>query len=252
MSKERFSFILFLALIIGAITYSPTLQSPFIDLSHQIKNFYLDAITATSNRIEEHFSQAETIAAQRKELEKYQRSHLISLQFANELSALLEENNATIAHRPDVTLVRALSYVKFGDINKVWLDFEDFNASRVYGLVHADTAAGIAIDRNGKPLALLNSDRKSAYAVFVGPEKAPGIVHGNGGNEMMVEYIPIYKKINIGDEVITSGLDHLFFAGLKVGKVTSVMLSQGYQTALVHPYYDATHPEYFHLIRAVR
>ncbi|MEO1938539.1 MAG: rod shape-determining protein MreC, partial [Sulfurimonas sp.] len=51
-----------------------------------------------------------------------------------------------------------------------------------------------------------------------------------------------------GDEVTTSGLDNIFFPGLKVGKVISLSKSQGYQRAVVEQYYKANRPSYFHII----
>ncbi|MEA1920917.1 MAG: rod shape-determining protein MreC [Campylobacterota bacterium] len=252
MSKERFSFIFFVALLLGAIYFSKTLQSPFIELSHTLKSFYHDVTKNLSDTITMHFDQAHTIAIQTKEIEKFKKSHLLSHQFASELSALFQEYNTSMDIRPEIALVRTLSYANFGDLTKVWIDFPEFNSSKVYGLTHDELAAGIVIERQGKPLALLNIDRKSAYAVFIGKSKAPGIAHGNGVKELIVEYIPTWKKIKIGDEVFTSGLDQLFFPGLKVGKVIEINNAQGYQNALIEPYFDATNPKYFHLIKRVR
>jgi len=252
MSKERFSFIFLVALLIGAIYYSKTLQSPFIELSHEIKSFYFKTLESLSQSISKHFDQAETIVLQKKEIEQFKQSHLLLHQFASELTAILKESNSSLSTKPDVSLCRALSYANFGDITKVWLDFPDFNRSKVYGLTHNELVAGIVIQEQNRPLALLNIDRKSSYAVMVGTSKAPGIVHGNGAKELVVEYIPTWKEIHVGDEVVTSGLDQLFFPGLKVGKVIEINKAQGYQNALVVPYYDATDPEYFHIIKRVR
>jgi rod shape-determining protein MreC len=252
MSKERFSFIFFMALLLAAIYFSKTLQAPFIDFSHEIKSIYNYLTQNISDTIDEHINQAHTISDQREKLLQFEQAHLVSHQFASELTALFQEYNTSIKVKPEVALTRALSYANFGDITKVWLDFPEFNSSKIYGLIHNGLTAGIVIERQGKPLALLNIDRKSAYAVFIGSSKAPGIAHGNGAKELLVEYIPTWKKINIGDEVLTSGLDQLFFPGLKVGKVISINKAQGYQNALVMPYYDATNPEYFHIIKNVR
>jgi len=252
MSKERFSFIFLVALLLGAIYYSKTLQSPFIELSHTIKSVYFQTLESLSQNISKHFDQADTIVLQKKEIEQFKQSHLLSHQFASELSAVFKECNTSLHIKPDVKLCRTLSYVNFGDITKVWLDFPEFNRSKIYGLTHNELVAGIVIEHHDRPLALLNIDRKSSYAVRVGRSKAPGIAHGNGAKKLVVEYIPTWKEIHVGDEVVTSGLDQLFFPGLKVGKVIKINKAQGYQNALVLPYYDATDPEYFHVIKSVR
>ncbi len=252
MIKKRFNIIIFLALFFGATYYSKTLQAPFIELSHSLKTYYHHSTKNLIDTIDMYFNQAQTISTQRQEIKNLKRSHLISHQFASELNAIFDECNSSIKVNPQVKLARTLSYSNFGDITKVWLDFPEFNSSKIYGLVHNELAAGIVTNRHGKALALLNIDRKSAYAVFVGEHKAPGIIHGNGVKDLIVEYIPTYKEIHIGDEVFTSGLDELFFPGIKVGKVISIDKSEGYQNAIVRPYFDATNPKYFHIIKSVK
>ena len=105
---------------------------------------------------------------------------------------------------------------------------------------------------NGKPLALLNRDIKSAYSVYIGKNHAPGIAHGNNDQHLIVDFIPTWYDIKKGDEVITSGLDNIFFKGLKVGRVLSVTSSQGYQNAVIEQYYKDNEPSYFHMIRKLK
>jgi rod shape-determining protein MreC len=171
---------------------------------------------------------------------------------ATEFNALLAENNASFHYAPEVALVRTLGYASFGDMNKVWLEMDDFNVSRLYGLVYNEKAAGIVTERNGRPLALLNGDYQCTYAVYIGPNKAPGIIRGGNSDTMVVQYVPTWVEISVGDEVVTSGLDQLFFSGIKVGKVRSIALSGSYQSAVVEPYYKGNAPDYFHVITKVR
>lgn len=253
MNKELLGFLfIFIAFFTGALYYTNTIQGPFITLVNGIKSTYFNTTTYISEGIEEHFYQQDTIQELREKNKLYEKNHLMMHQFANELNALFDENNSSFKLNPHVALVRALSYAKFGDTNKVWLQMNDFNTSKIYGLVHQELVAGIVISRHNKPLALLNGDVKSSYAVYVGDENAPGIVHGNNGQNLVLDFIPTWMKIKVGDEVITSGLDQLFFKGLKVGKVISISQAQGYQNAIIAPYFDATQPEYFHVIKEVR
>jgi rod shape-determining protein MreC len=101
-------------------------------------------------------------------------------------------------------------------------------------------------------LALLNSDIKSTYAVYIGEQRAPGIAHGNNDKNLVVNFIPAWFSIKVGDEVITSGLDNIFFKGLRVGHVIAISKSQGYQNAVVEQYYKSNEPSYFHIIRSIR
>jgi rod shape-determining protein MreC len=246
------TLVLIFALFGGAYYYSDAVQSPISSLLNRTKTAYHDTLEGIHNFVEEHFSQQATIAAQRELIENYRKAQAASTLRAAELRRELAACGSEYAVNPKTERVRALSYAKFGDMRKVWLEMEDFNTSRVYGLIYNDLAAGIVVASRNQPMALLNGDPKSSYAVYVGPNRAPGIVHGSNADTLTVKYIPTWIKISVGDEVFTSGMDNLFFRGLRVGKIHAISLSQGYQNAVVTPYYNADDPGYFHVITAVR
>ncbi len=253
MNKGIFGiFFLFVILLSSALYYGNFIQSPLRTITQNIKLGYHTASEYIANTFHEHFNQQMQIIQLKSELLKYEKNHLIMHQFATELNDLFQENNSSFKITPKVTLVRALSYAKFGDSNKLWLQMNDYNHSKIYGLVYMEHAAGIVINKEDKPLALLNDDYKCTYAVYVGKNLAPGIVHGQNEQNLIVNFIPTWIPISVGDEVITSGMDNLFFKGLKVGKVLSLHSSQGYQSAIIKPYYDAKDPSYFHVITKVR
>ena len=245
-------FLFFVALFGAALLFSTGLQSPILSTTNAVKKSYHNATSTIGQSYDEHFEQQDTIITLRKKLNLYEESHLLLHQVATELNALFVENNSSFKVNPNVTLVRTISYAKFGDINRVWIDTPAFNEAKVYGLVHKENVAGIVIMKENRPQALLNGALKSSYAVYVGKNKAPGIVHGLNSENLIVEFIPTWIKIKEGDEVITSGLDNLFFPGLKVGTILSVEQSQGYQNAIIKPYYNASNPDYFHLIKSIR
>lgn len=253
MNKEVLAIFFLFAVLFGAALFFMTdLQRPILSLSNSIKSSYHSLTASIGESYDEHFNQQDTIIELRKQLNLYEESHLLLHQVATELNALFVENNSSFKVLPQVELVRTISYAKFGDINKVWIDTPPFNPAKVYGLVHKENVAGIVVMKENRPMALLNGALKSSYAVYVGEHKAPGIVHGLNTHELIVEFIPTWIKIKEGDEVLTSGLDNLFFPGLKVGKVVSIEQSQGYQNAIIDPYYNASNPDYFHLIKRIR
>lgn len=254
MNKQTLSyFFILLALFIGAIVYSSTLQSPFITALNTIKTSYYKSTDYLESTIEKHFFQAQKIEDLEHALRNYQQLHVQISQYKSELNSLFKENNSTFSCNPQVELVRTVSYQKFGDFNRLWMDIPDYNSSKkIYGLLYNEYVAGIIIDVNNKPLALLNRDIKSTYSVYVGDEKAPGITHGNNDKNIIVSFIPAWSKINVGDEVETSGLDDIFFKGLKVGKVLSVTKSRGYQNAIIQPYFESNEPSYFYMIKRVK
>jgi rod shape-determining protein MreC len=253
MNKELLGFFtFFIALFMGALYFTNTLQSPFLSALNFLKSSYHDSVSSVENTIDKHFFQASEIERLKEKLLVYEKGHILMVQLSKEANDLFIENNSSLKINPDVELVRVLSYEKFGDFNRLWLDLEDFNTSKIYGLTQQDNVAGIAVGYKDRALALLNKDPKSSYAVYVGGEFAPGVAHGNNAANLIVKFIPTWIKIHPGDEVITSGLDGIFFKGLKVGRVVSVSSMGGFQSAVVEPYYKENDPNYFHMIRSVR
>ena len=253
MNKELFSYLFVtIALLVGALYYSNFIQSPIIRSLNAIKTSYHNANKAIETSIDTYFFQADEIRELKDELQRYENNHLVMQELANEISDLYRVQKSSLKVNSQVQLVRTISYEKFGNFNRLWIDVPDYNSSKIYGLVYKELVAGIVIDKNSMPLALLNRDLKSAYAVYVGDQSAPGIAHGNSSENLIVNFIPAYYTIKVGDEVTTSGLDNIFMKGLKVGKVLSITSSQGYQNAIIEPYYKDFEPNYFHLIRSVK
>jgi len=251
-SGLRSFFFIFIALIAGAIYFSNTIQTPFISALNNIKSSYHNSIDFIELKLKEHTLQAKHISELTHKIEKYENNHLVMQQLASEVNDLFKVNKSKLKLNPKVSLIRTISYQKFGDLNRIWLDIDDYNNSKIYGLVYKELVAGIVISEKGQALGLLNKDIKSSYAVYVGDGDAPGIAHGNNAENLLVRFIPAWFTISEGDEVVTSGLDNIFFKGLKVGKVISVTKSQGYQNAIIEPYYKANNPNYFHIIRTVK
>ena len=253
MNKELFSYLLVIgALFIGALYYNNLLQSPIISSLNAIKTTYHTLNQSMKESVDEHFYQAQEIRTLRDKLAKYENNHLVMQELASEINDLYKEQDSPLKTASKVELVRAISYEKFGNFNRLWMDIPDYNSSKIYGLTYKELVAGIVISKNNRALALLNQDIKSAYAVYIGKNSAQGIAHGNNNDLLIVNFIPGWFDIKKGDEVITSGLDNTFIKGLKVGRIVSVSSSQGYQNAVVDPYYKNYEPSYFHMIRSVR
>lgn len=253
MNKQKLFLTLLLALAVSAALYfTGLLQSPILRVTLAVKSYYLDGIETLQATLEEHFDQQQTIISLQEKNRYYEKELLALHQVADEYQKLLRENNSTFITHGETELVRSLSYVRFGDPHKLWLEMEHFNPRQVYGLLYRGYAAGIVVSNNGKAMALLNGDVKSSYAVNVGASMAPGIVRGANAKHLVVEFIPTWIPIAVGDEVTTSGLDQIFLSGLKVGKVISTAKAQGYQSAVIEPYYYGKNPAYFHVITKVR
>jgi rod shape-determining protein MreC len=221
-------------------------------LSHVIKLGYLNQLRYVDNIFTEHFNQAKSISQLQKKNQFYEKELLSLHHIAQEYQNLLYEQNSSIKLNAHVELTRTLSYVRMGDPYRIWLTMPNFDPKKVYGLLYRGYVAGIVVSYQNHPMALLNGDLKSTYAVFVGSTMAPGIARGNNTRSLMVEFIPTWIPISVGDEVTTSGLDNIFLSGLKVGKVTSIVRSGGYQSATIEPYFYGKNPTYFHVITQIR
>ena len=72
-----------------------------------------------------------------------------------------------------------------------------------------------------RPLEVL-TDANSGVDVLVQRTRARGIVSGSLDNGAIMKYVKRSEDIQVGDRLITSGLDGIFPKGVMVGTVTKV------------------------------
>ncbi|MBE0491642.1 MAG: rod shape-determining protein MreC [Sulfurospirillum sp.] len=245
MNKLKYLFFIALFVFIS-LKYGSTVRGYFAKNTNSILSVYLDTVTFVQENIDEHFLQAQQIKALQSQNKELQESAILGLAHKQELDGLLSLNQME-PHNPALKLVKALSYANLNDYYKVWLDFKDFNASKIYGLIYHDSVAGIVVQKDANPLALLVGDPKAIFSVSIGQEEIPGIVYGKN-KELHVRYIPLWMHPQEGDVVITSGMDGIFFKGLKVGVVEKVLEEELSKTAVVQPIIAHKIPNYYHII----
>lgn len=239
--------ILCVAFVFVSFRYGTEARNIIAGFQNQILAMYVEIKRTITEKITEHISQQEEIKRLRVENQTLQKSAVLSIAFASKLNDLLKEHNTTGYH-PSVALVESIGYANLNDYGKVWLRFDDFNQSRIYGLLQKGYAAGIVVANDGHPQALLLSDPKSIFAVYVGESKMQGIVQGNR-KEVLVKYISQWLLPQVGDEVVTSGLDGIFFEGIKVGVVSKVIEEESSKTVVITPYVTPHVPSYMHVIK---
>ncbi len=250
MSRALFIFILLFA----GLFYIFNMDKPIIKkftFINSIKQFYVQQVISLSDFTEKYLGQAqriETLKKENDELKKYRTLYTNSQASLDVLrNALFDTNDTNI----ELKISHVLSYVAFDDYTKVWIDFPKKD-KQILGLISQNYAAGIVKNFAGKSLALLNGNQKANYAVYIGDNKAPGIVHGNNRNNLLtIKFIPIWMQINKGDEVITSGMDNIFFEGLQVGKVVAIKKMADMQEAIIEPYAKALRAEYFYVYKKI-
>ncbi|WP_172201985.1 rod shape-determining protein MreC [Campylobacter sp. RM16188] len=246
--KSKILFVFIIGFLVSASLYkSELITKEVINFNSSIVKIYDDSVNFIRDRINEYFRQKEEILSLRAQNAELEKSAVLLANFANELNEILLDKNSSV-YEPKIQLVRALSYVNISDYNKIWLDkFEDFNSSKIYGLIYQGKSAGIVVSKDDRPMALLQNDPKNIFAVYIGNEKIPGIAHGNK-NGLIIKFIPQWLHPKEGDEVYTSGLDGIFFSGISVGKVTKVIEESLYKSVLVEPYAKVTIPSYLYVV----
>jgi len=156
-----------------------------------------------------------------------------------------------LSHLPikNISITQTISYVKLNSFSQIILTTpKNLKEDKLYGLMQNRVVAGTARLRNNQLYGYLISDEKCRFSVFIGDTKAPGIAIGIKKNQMLVKFIPKWHKLKVGDKVITSGLDGIFFADIPVGVVKEIEVQSSYTVAKIETFSDIFHPKTFFLI----
>lgn len=235
MNKLIF-FILFLAISLGYLFEVDEMVAKNFNPFDGIKRFYVNTMSSIQETTEKYFRQTTTIQELQEENKELRPYKMLYESTRSELDSVLKTVKNPNSTTNQIEFVKVLSYIDFDNFTKVWLDMNKDDDS-IWGLISQEYAAGIVVNQNGKAKALLNGNEKCNYAIFIGEKKAPGIIHASKrGHNLVAKFVPIWFKINKGDEVITSGMDNIFFEGLKVGKVISIKKKQDIQEVTISPY----------------
>jgi rod shape-determining protein MreC len=83
-------------------------------------------------------------------------------------------------------------------------------------------------------------DRNAAVDALVQRSRARGILKGNASGQCLFQYVPRKHDVEVGDTLVSSGLDGVFPKGLRVGEVSVVNKSGTgiFQEVVVSPYAD--------------
>jgi len=200
-------------------------------------------ITNIQMNIHKHFNQAHQIEFLTKKNKEYQ-------DYIAKISPILLEAKQLKyfekLNKPNLTFSSVISYAKLPDLTTIYIDYNK-SISSPKGLIYNNQTAGVVLQNfKNFSLATLNNNPNTSYTVFIGKDKIPGVLFG--GNKVIIKYIPKYHKINIDDIVITSGLDKIFYEGVKVGKVEKIIQTDLYQEVILKPFYNPLHPNFFYVV----
>jgi rod shape-determining protein MreC len=247
MRKFIFAFLF----IIAGLSYLFKIDELLVEkfsFVNDIKVSYINKIINFSTSIEKHFEQVNTINKLKTENNELKEYKILYETTQNQLNTLKEflVNVDIPDNNPKIELVKVLSYINFDDFTKVWLD-KKINNDSILGLITDNYSAGIVVNKDGRAVGLLNGNKDCTYAVFIGEGKAPGIITASSKqDELQIKFIPIWADLKKGDEVITSGMDNIFYEGLKVGRIIEVTDLADMKVATVKPYANVLKKKYFY------
>lgn len=218
----------------GIFQYSVAFGDKVRIYIYNAKSFLYDTIESYTN-------QAKQIKDLQRIKEQKEKNDILIANLQNEVAKMQNLISPNIKPRDiDTSLVRAYSFVEMGQYLRVWLKEQDSTIKKrkdkIFGLIKDGHTAGIALYKDDLLLGILNGDPKVSYGVYIGEDKNIGILKTDMNNSVVVEYINAWSSIKEGDEIITNGLDNIFFEGISVGKVKKVRQEFSYIVAEVELY----------------
>lgn len=81
-------------------------------------------------------------------------------------------------------------------------------------------------------------DRDAAAGAIVERSRAQGIVVGNGTNRLLMQHVPATADIQVGDTVVTSGIEGFYPKGFVIGQIESIQRDVRGRVIVVQPAVD--------------
>lgn len=250
--KTRLLIIAILLLILTVLLSrnDERILDTLLGIINPIKQNYQNFTQNLADKSQSYIFQKESIEKLSKENRVLRKRLLEQLHYIDQVKNIYDIL-PKLSHLPvaNISIVETISYVKLNSFSQIMLTRpKGLENDKLYGLMQGYVVAGTARIQNNQLYGYLTSDQKCRFSVFIGKNKAPGIALGMGENDMLVKFIPKWHKLNVGDKVITSGLDGIFFANIPVGVVTKIEVQSSYTVAYIKTYSDVFHPETFFLI----
>jgi len=239
MSKKFILFVISSIILLSYLfNFEKILVNKIYILNSSISSAYIKLSLFSTKTINKYFNQLNYI-------EQLKRSNETNIQYKSmyeqkllEIQELNKDIQLTLDKKLHYKKVKVLAYYSFNDYSKVLIDTKNLLPDKIYPLITLNGySAGIVFNKNKKTVAYLNKNKKCNYTVFIGKNNTPGITSGitENGN-LIIKFVPIWKEIEINDEVITSSMDSIFPYGIKVGKVVDIKVYENTKEVLVKPY----------------
>ncbi|MDU7692629.1 MAG: rod shape-determining protein MreC [Helicobacter sp.] len=250
--KGIFIFLLVIASLVLLFFKHDGFRYKFLHLSDGIRSSYHNFTINAKFLYERFFIQSRAIAKYQKEAHFMEELRLQNINLQNAIQSI-HDIYKDLPRYVESSFYPALvlGYAQVNSFHKVWLKSNrNYSDGKILGIVLGDVAIGIALSDGKRLLGLLNGSKNASYSVFIGSNKTPAIIRENieDSRFLLADFIPQYFDVNVGDEVVTSGLDNVFIEGLKVGRVSYITDKNGYISAQITPYELPTLGKYVFLI----
>src|SRR4029077_16901673 len=107
---------------------------------------------------------------------------------------------------------------------------------RNMGVITPDGVVGKVIESyRDTAQVLLLTDKDSGVGAMWGESRIQSPVGGTGEPLLSMKYIPTDETVNVGEHVVTSGMDRIFPRDLPVGIVTKIKTGRPFQQVRVRP-----------------
>jgi len=106
------------------------------------------------------------------------------------------------------------------------------------------------MDDFSKVMLILN--KESMVAAIIEGERSQGLVKKEEKGKLFMDFIPRNEKLEIGQRIITSGMDKIFPKGILIGKIETIDLSQNqlFQKVIIAPAVDFSKLEEVFIIKS--
>ena len=154
---------------------------------------------------------------------------------ADRLAALLnfrqaQRNVPMLAARVIGTSANAASHTIYLDRG------ERDGIRRNMGVITPDGVVGKVVESyRDTAQVLLLTDRESGVGAMLSDSRIQSPVGGTGEPLLAMKYIPTDETVNVGEHVVTSGMDRIFPRDLPVGVVTEIKTGRPFQQVRVRP-----------------
>jgi len=104
------------------------------------------------------------------------------------------------------------------------------------GVITPDGVVGKVIESyRDTAQVLLLTDKDSGVGAMLSDSRIQSPVGGTGEPLLSMKYIPTDDKVNVGEQVVTSGMDRIFPRDLPVGTVAEIKTGRPFQQVRVRP-----------------